>query len=84
MVKHENMHRYEWPLGKVLRVFPDPQGIIRTVEVEEGGKLSLRSVTFLVPLELNCDDKEGNEFETEMAIRDQTASALKSFSETSN
>ena len=65
MVKHENLHWYEWPLGKVLRVFPDPQGIIRTVEVEEGGKVSLRSVTFLVPLKLDCNDEEGNNTETE-------------------
>ena len=67
MVKHENLHRYDWPLGKVLRVFPDPQGIIRTVEVEDGGKMSLRSVTFLVPLELDCNDEEGNNTETERA-----------------
>ena len=74
MVKHENLHRYEWPLGKVLRVFPDPQGIMRTVEVEEGGKVSLRSVTFLVPLELDCNDEEGNNTETERAYGNQEAS----------
>ena len=74
MVKHENLYRYEWPLGKVLRVFPDPQGIIWTVEVEEGGKVSLRSVTFLVPLEFNCDDEEGNNIETERAYGNQEAS----------
>ena len=50
MVRHENLHMYEWPLGKVVRVFPDPQGIIGSVEVEEGGRVSLRSVSFLVPL----------------------------------
>ena len=74
MVKHENLHRYEWPLGKVLRVFPDPQGIIRTVEVEEGGKVSLSSVTFLVPLKLDCNDEEGNNTETEGAYGNQEAS----------
>ena len=80
MVKHENLHRYEWPLGKVLRVFPDPQGIIQTVEVEEGGKVSLRSVTFLVPLKLDCDDEEGNDSETETAQSNQAASASASAS----
>ena len=74
MVKHENLHRYERPLGKVLRVFPDPQGIIRTVEVEEGGKVSLCSVTFLVPLKLDCNDEEGNNTETERAYSNQEAS----------
>ena len=33
MVRHDNMHRYEWSLGKIVRVFPDPQGVIRTAEV---------------------------------------------------
>ena len=68
MVRHDNMHRYEWPLGKVVRVFTDPQGVIRTAEVEEGGRSSIRSVTFLVPLELDCyDDEEGDIPETEAA-----------------
>ena len=74
MVKHENLHRYEWPLGKVLRVFPDPQGIIRTVEVKEGGKVSLCSVTFLVPLELDYNNEEGNNTETERAYGNEEAS----------
>ena len=77
MVKHENLHQYEWPLGKVLRVFPDPQGIIRTVEVEEGGKVSLHSVTFLVPLELDCNDEEGKNTETERAYGNQEVSFSK-------
>ena len=68
MVRHDNMHWYEWPLGKVVRGFPDPQGVIRTAEVEEGGRVPLRSVTFLVPLELDCyDDEEGDIIETEAA-----------------
>ena len=63
MIHHENLHRYEWPLGKVIRVFPDPSGIVQTAEVEEGGRCSLRPVTFLVPLELCCyDEEEGNTF----------------------
>ena len=74
MIKHENLHRYEWPLGKVLRVFPDPQGIFWTVEVEEGGKVSFRSVIYLVPLELDCNDEEGNNTETERAYDNQEAS----------
>ena len=68
MVRHDNMHLYEWPLGKVVRVFPDPLGVIRTAEVEEGGRSSIRSVTFLVPLKLDCyDDEEGDISETEAA-----------------
>ena len=58
MVRQDNMHTYEWTLGKVIRVFPDPSGVIRTAEVEEGGQCSLHSVIFLVPLELDCYDNE--------------------------
>ena len=58
MIRHENLHRHEWPLGKVTRIFPDPSGIVRTAEVEERGQCSLRPVTFLVPLKLDCCDKE--------------------------
>ena len=66
MICHDNMHQYEWPLDKVIRVFPDLSGVIRTAEVEEGGRCSLHPVTFLVPLELDCYDKEeGNLHETE-------------------
>ena len=38
-------------MGKILRAFPDPQGIIRSVKVEEGGRVSLHPVSYLVPLE---------------------------------
>ena len=65
MIRHENLHRYEWPLGKVIGVFPDSSGIVKTAEVEEGCRYSLRPVTFLVPLELDCyDEEEGNLQET--------------------
>ena len=33
---------------------PDERGVIRTAEVEECGKRSLRPVSYLVPLELDC------------------------------
>ena len=68
MVRHDNMHQYEWPLGKVIRVFPDLSGVIKTAEVGEGGRYSLWPVPFLVPLELDCyDDKEEDIPETGMA-----------------
>ena len=68
MARHGNMHWYVWPLGKAVRVFPDPLGVIRTADVEEGGRSSIHSGTFLVPLELNCyEDEEGDISETEPA-----------------
>ena len=54
MVKHDNIHRIEWPLGVITAVYPDERGVIRTAEVEECGRRSIHSVTFLVPLELDC------------------------------
>ena len=75
MVRHDNMHRYEWLLGKVVRVFSDPQGVIMTAEVEESGRVSLCSVTFLIPLELDChDNNERDILETEAAGDYQEAS----------
>ena len=35
MVKHNNIHRIEWPLGVITAVYPDERGVIRTAEVEE-------------------------------------------------
>ena len=38
MVKHDNIHRIEWPLGVITTVYADERGVIRTVEVEECGR----------------------------------------------
>ena len=54
MVKHDNIHRIKWSFGVIAVVYPDERGVIRTAEVEECGRRSIRSVTFLVPLELDC------------------------------
>ena len=54
MVRHDNVHRIEWPLGVITVIYPDERGVIRTAEVEECWKWSLRPVLYLVPLELDC------------------------------
>ena len=54
MVRHDNVHRIEWPLGVITAIYPDDRGVIRTAEVEECGKRSLRPMSYLVPLELDC------------------------------
>ena len=58
MVKQDNLHCIEWPLGVITAVYPDERGVIRTAEVEECGRQSIRSVTFLVPLELDCHQED--------------------------
>ena len=89
MVKHDNIHRIEWPLGVLAAVYPDERGVIRTAEVEECGRWSIRSVTFLVPLELDChqeddsiqqrlcDDNNGNDDDND----DNSSSPVDSTSE---
>ena len=74
MVRHDNVHRIEWPLGVITATYPDEKGVIRTAEVEECGRRTFRPVTFLVQLELDChhdddairqscsdDDERGND-----------------------
>ena len=61
MVKHDNLHRIEWPLGVITvitAVYPDERGVIRIAEVEKCGRQSICSVTFLVPLELDCHQED--------------------------
>ena len=41
MVRHDNVHRIEWPLWVITAIYPDDRGVIRTAEVEECGKRSL-------------------------------------------
>ena len=54
MVRHDNVHCIEWPLGVITAIYPDDRGVIRTAEVKDCGKRSLRPVSYLVPLELDC------------------------------
>ena len=58
MVRHDNVHRIEWPLGVITAIYPDEKGVIRTAEVEECGRRSLRPVSYLVPLELDCHHED--------------------------
>ena len=58
MVRRDDKHRIEWPLGKITRIFPDTDGVVRTVEVEEGGQRSMCSVAYIVPLELDCKEAD--------------------------
>ena len=68
MVKHDNIHRIEWPLEVITAVYPDERGVVRTAEVEECGQRSLRPVTFLVPLKLDC---HRNDDEKRQRLRDE-------------
>ena len=58
MVRHDNVHRIEWPLGVITAIYPYKREVIRTAEVEVCGRRSLRPVSYLVPLELDCHHDE--------------------------
>ena len=58
MVRRDDKHRIEWPLGKITHIFPDSDGVVRTAKVEEGGQRSTRSVAFIVPLRLDCKEAD--------------------------
>ena len=44
--------RGHWPLGRIQKVFPGPDGKVRVVRVRTGGKDYVRPITRLCPLEL--------------------------------
>ena len=87
MVKHDNVHCIEWPLGVITAIYPDEKGVIRSAEVEECGRRSLRPVSFLVPLELDCrreddeirqclsDNNQGNDDDNVTSAVDSTSEA---------
>ena len=45
--------RERWPLGKILKLYPDPDGIVRSVLVYSKGIESVRAVGKLVHMESN-------------------------------
>ena len=57
MVRQLSIPRYEWPLGKITRIFPDESNVVQTVGVEVGQK-SIHSATYIVPLELGCEGED--------------------------
>ena len=48
--------RDDWPLGKVIKVFKDSNEVIRSLEVSVRGEIYRRSIEFIVPLELACEN----------------------------
>ena len=60
--------RNEWPLGKIVNIHGNPENTIRSVDVLCAGKISVRTVDKLVPLEVssaNIVQKESHLAESE-------------------
>ena len=65
-----DLHHYEWPMGKITKNFPDKKGVVRTIELEEDGHKSLHPVTYVVSLELDCNDPE-DDIEQDRRIQEE-------------
>ena len=48
----KNKVRGEWPLGRVIEVFPGADGHVRVVKVQRKSGEFVRSITKLCPLEI--------------------------------
>lgn len=48
---NENGPRCQWPLGRVLEVYPDKEGLVRQVENKVGDKIFKRPIVKLCLLE---------------------------------
>ena len=44
-----------WPLARILGVYPDEEGVIRTIKVKTEHDIFLRATNLVVPLELSCE-----------------------------
>lgn len=50
LVKEENTPPMHWPLGRVVKIFPGKDGLVRVVEVFTKGKIYKRPIVKLAPL----------------------------------
>ena len=63
LLNYPGSARYNWPLARVLEVFPDNEGITRSVKLLCKGEEYLRPISQVVPLELD-DEKPDSESES--------------------
>ena len=59
LLKHFDAARYTCPLARIIEVYPDEKGVIRSVLVRCKGEEYLRSIEHIVPLELHCENQRG-------------------------
>ena len=60
--------RIQWPLGKIMTVFKDKKGIIRSSEVCVGGERYRRPIEHIIPLEISCEEADNNDDTVERPI----------------
>lgn len=76
LVGSDGKRRLEWPLGKVVEIFPGNDGICRVAKVRTTKGEFIRTVQRLYPLELDIDQPEVNEI-TEVASRTRSGRVTK-------
>ena len=64
--------RTSWPLGKIVELLPDKQGIVRVVKVLSKGNITLRTVEKLIPLEIQAATND----DTSLEVRPKRQAAL--------
>ena len=75
LIRHDNLRRVNWPLGRILRIFPGRDGVVRAVEIKMTDNTILkRSVQMLHRLETyeadtNVTDDSDNANESESTDR---------------
>ena len=53
--------RNDWPLGRIVKIHTNPENTVRMVDVLSNGKVSLRTVEKLIPLEVDFEDSVSKE-----------------------
>ena len=53
LVLEKDVVRGQWPLGRVLEVFPGPDGHVRVVKIKTSKGEVMRNITKVCPLELS-------------------------------
>lgn len=53
IVRSDNTAPYQWPMARILKIFPGPDNRVRVAEVKIGNKTYLRSYRKLSPLPIN-------------------------------
>lgn len=56
LVGHDNQKRINWPLAKIIEVYPSKDGAIRVAKIKTGNGVLVRPVQRLYPLELSPEE----------------------------
>ena len=54
MLVHNDSPRNTWPLGVVEELIPGGDGAVRAVRIRIRGGITIRPITKLYPMDINC------------------------------